>query len=65
MIDWDLNLFHSDPTLLERSDDSGFQIFNPGSPTERRRSPRHTMGLARVVRGSLRFELVEVGSRTI
>ena len=56
---------HSHIPLLERSDDRGFQIFNPGSPTERRRSPHHTMGLARVVRGSLRFELVEVGSRTI
>ena len=25
----------------------GFQIFNPGSPTDRRRQPRHTMGIAR------------------
>ncbi len=24
----------------------GFQIFNPGSPTERRRAPRHSFGLA-------------------
>ena len=24
MIDWDLNLFHSDPTLLERSDDDAY-----------------------------------------
>ena len=24
MIDWDLNLFHSDPTLLERSDDDEY-----------------------------------------
>lgn len=28
--------------------DGSFQIFNPGSPTERRRQPRHTMGLAEV-----------------
>ncbi|MDQ3644515.1 MAG: metallophosphatase family protein, partial [Actinomycetota bacterium] len=27
--------------------ESAFQIFNPGSPTERRRAPAHTMGLAR------------------
>jgi putative phosphoesterase len=38
----------------------GFQIFNPGSPTERRRAPRHTMGVARVTRGRIAFELVEL-----
>src|SRR5918996_5997146 len=38
---------HSHLPLHERADD-GFQIFNPGSPTERRRAPAHTMGLARV-----------------
>ena len=31
----------------------GFQIYNPGSPTDRRRQPRHTMGLAEVVDGRL------------
>jgi putative phosphoesterase len=35
---------------------AGFQIFNPGSPTERRRSPRHSMGLLRCDRGGLVFE---------
>ena len=30
--------------LHEQADD-GFQIFNPGSPTERRRAPRHSMGI--------------------
>jgi uncharacterized protein len=38
--------------------DGGFQIFNPGSPTERRREPRHTMGLARAEHGTIAFELV-------
>jgi putative phosphoesterase len=38
--------------------DGEFQIFNPGSPTERRRSPAHTMGLARVDEGRISFELV-------
>jgi putative phosphoesterase len=38
--------------------DEAFQIFNPGSPTERRRSPAHTMGLATVHGGSIRFEVV-------
>jgi putative phosphoesterase len=36
----------------------GFQIFNPGSPTERRRSPRRAMGLMRVSGRALRFEHV-------
>jgi uncharacterized protein len=43
-----------------READAGFQIFNPGSPTERRRAPRHTMGLARVEEGAVRFEHVAV-----
>ncbi len=51
---------HSHIPLHERGDD-GFQIFNPGSPTERRRSPGHTMGVATVHEGELRFELMELG----
>jgi uncharacterized protein len=43
---------------LHEEDDSGFQIFNPGSPTERRRAPAHTMGLARVEDGRPAFELI-------
>jgi putative phosphoesterase len=50
---------HSHIPLHERADD-GFQIFNPGSPTERRRSPRHTMGICRARGGTLTFELVEL-----
>jgi putative phosphoesterase len=38
----------------------GFQIFNPGSPTDRRRQPVHTMGLARVEDGEVSFELIEL-----
>jgi uncharacterized protein len=49
---------HSHIPLHER--DGGFQIFNPGSPTERRRSPHHSMGLARVERESISFELVKL-----
>jgi uncharacterized protein len=49
---------HSHLPLHEREGD--FQIFNPGSPTERRRAPAHTMGLAHVTDGRLRFELVEL-----
>jgi uncharacterized protein len=42
---------------LHESDD-GFQVFNPGSPTDRRRQPRHTMGIARVDGDGVAFELV-------
>jgi uncharacterized protein len=38
---------HSHIPLHETADD-GFQIFNPGSPTDRRRQPAHTMGIATV-----------------
>ena len=38
----------------------GFQIFNPGSPTERRRAPAHTFGLAQVHAGAIAFELLEL-----
>ena len=48
---------HSHLPLHERAED-GFQIFNPGSPTERRRAPRHTMGVAVAEGAVLRFELV-------
>jgi uncharacterized protein len=49
---------HSHLPLLESSD--VFQIFNPGSPTERRRAPVHTMGLARIGAGRVEFEFVEL-----
>jgi putative phosphoesterase len=47
---------HSHIPLLEEAD--GFAIFNPGSPTDRRRAPRHTMGLATAHDGAVRFELI-------
>jgi uncharacterized protein len=50
---------HSHIPLHERAPD-GFQIFNPGSPTDRRRARHHTMGLARASDGSVRFELVNL-----
>jgi uncharacterized protein len=52
---------HSHLPLHERDDEDGFQIFNPGSPTERRRAPRRTMGMASVEGGEVRFELIAVG----
>ena len=53
---------HSHIPLHERSADGRFQIFNPGSPTDRRRQPVHTMGLARVERGRVAFELLALDS---
>jgi hypothetical protein len=50
---------HSHQPLHQAAPD-GFQIFNPGSPTERRRAPRHTMGMAAVEGGRLTFELLEL-----
>ncbi|HEY0280845.1 MAG TPA: metallophosphoesterase family protein [Solirubrobacterales bacterium] len=47
---------HSHMPLHEEAD--GFQIFNPGSPTERRRAPRHSMGTLRVEAGRPVFEHV-------
>jgi putative phosphoesterase len=47
---------HSHLPLHEEED--GFQIFNPGSPTERRRAPRASMGLLHAEPGGLRFEHV-------
>ena len=53
---------HSHIPLHERAPD-GFEIFNPGSPTDRRRQPRHTMGICRTgaephAGPGLTFELV-------
>jgi putative phosphoesterase len=50
---------HSHLPLHEVATD-GFQIFNPGSPTQRRRAPRHTMGVANAASDRLAFELIEL-----
>jgi uncharacterized protein len=47
---------HSHMPAHEQSGD--FQIFNPGSPTERRRAEQRSMGLMRVHRNSIEFEHV-------
>jgi uncharacterized protein len=44
---------HSHMPLHEQRD--GFQIFNPGSPTERRRAPHRSMGEATVQGGRIEF----------
>ena len=50
---------HSHLPLHEEAD--GFQIFNPGSPTERRRAPRPSMGLLHPTASGLRFEHLWLG----
>jgi uncharacterized protein len=50
---------HSHLPLHEEQD--GFQIFNPCSPTERRRAPQRSMGLLHPTAGGLRFEHVWLG----
>jgi putative phosphoesterase len=49
---------HSHMPLRER--EGRFQIFNPGSPTERRRAQRRSMGLARIGAGRIRLRHVEL-----
>jgi putative phosphoesterase len=50
---------HSHLPLHEEED--GFQIFNPGSPTERRRAPEASMGLLHAEPSGLRFEHLWLG----
>jgi putative phosphoesterase len=50
---------HSHISLHEEH--AGFAIFNPGSPTERRRSPHHTMGIATVENGRIAFDVLRLG----
>ncbi len=49
---------HTHMPLHEQRD--GVQIFNPGSPTERRRAPGHTMGVATIAAGQITFEHVRL-----
>lgn len=50
---------HSHIPLHEEAP-GGFAIFNPGSPTQRRRQPHHTMGLATAGPEGVAFELVRL-----
>jgi putative phosphoesterase len=56
----DAVIFGHSHTPLHETGPDGFQIFNPGSPTEKRRAPSHTMGLARAREGRIAFELVDL-----
>ncbi|HEX2181168.1 MAG TPA: metallophosphoesterase family protein [Rubrobacteraceae bacterium] len=47
---------HSHIPFLE--DEDGLMLLNPGSPTDRRRQPRHTFALLRADGGEVRAEIV-------
>lgn len=52
---------HSHQPLAERTAD-GLLLFNPGSPTQRRRQPVHTVGQLDLVDGEIRrADILEVG----
>jgi uncharacterized protein len=51
---------HSHIPLHETSADGAFQLFNPGSPTDRRRQPHHTMGEATITSGRITFTLLRL-----
>ncbi|MGE5286142.1 MAG: metallophosphoesterase family protein [Micromonosporaceae bacterium] len=53
--DADLVVFGHSHIPLDESEPAqdGFRIFNPGSPTDRRRQPRGTIGLLKIERGRL------------
>jgi len=47
---------HSHIPFLE--DEDGFMLLNPGSPTDRRRQPRHTFALLHAEEGRVRAEIL-------
>jgi putative phosphoesterase len=47
---------HSHVPFLE--DEDGLLLLNPGSPTDKRRQPRHTFALLRVEQGRARAEIL-------
>jgi uncharacterized protein len=49
---------HSHMPLDEEHE--GLRIFNPGSPTQRRRAPSHTMGVAEISDGRVQLRHLEV-----
>ncbi len=59
----DVVVFGHSHIPLHEQDADGFQIFNPGSPTERRRSPRHTMGEGEVREGRILLKLIDLDER--
>ncbi len=59
-VDADAVIFGHSHMPLHEIGEGGFQIFNPGSPTDKRRAPSRTMGLAETRAGGVRFELLQL-----
>ncbi len=59
--DADLVVFGHSHIPLSEDDGSGQRLFNPGSPTDRRRQPRGTLGVLEIADGALaRADIVPV-----
>lgn len=56
----DLVIFGHSHAPVDVEGVDGQRLFNPGSPTERRRAPSHTLGIVEIEDGSLRTRLVEL-----
>jgi uncharacterized protein len=56
--DADAVVFGHSHLPVHETTEGGLELFNPGSPTERRRAPQHTMGVARARGGNVEFELL-------
>lgn len=58
--DADLVIFGHSHAPLDEEGEDGQRLFNPGSPTERRRAPTHTLGVVEIEAGSLATRFVEL-----
>lgn len=58
--DADACVFGHSHIPLHEADDR-FEIFNPGSPTDRRRQPHCTMGVAEIEDGRIHFRIERLG----
>lgn len=58
--DADLVIFGHSHAPVDAEGAEGQRLLNPGSPTERRRAPSHTLGIVEIEDGNLRTRLVEL-----
>lgn len=58
--DADLVIFGHSHAPADTEGVDGQRLLNPGSPTERRRAPIHTLGIVEITDGNLRTRLVEL-----
>ncbi len=58
--DADLVIFGHSHAPVDAEGIDGQRLLNPGSPTERRRAPSHTLGVVEIDDGHLRTRLVEL-----